>query len=145
MPNVEISLPARIGEYVFPRMDAFGSQAALVMAFRVVRPRFVLGGLRDNALEVSLQVMTVQGEELWVYQDEVTGFGAPAMVTIFLPFLAGDAVLVAPTHVPGMIRSWVATGRRLETSVRYRVHLTGTPNEHEVEVNTHDLEPRYSD
>jgi hypothetical protein len=142
MPNVEVQLPASIGENVLLRMDAFAGQAALVMAFRVVRPRFLVGGSLDGALEVSLQVITEQGEELWLRDHEVMGFGGPSVVMFFLPFTGGDHVRVAPSGSPGEIRSWEVIGLRLETVVMYRVHLDGTPTEHEVEVDAVFLEPR---
>ncbi len=142
MPNVGVQLPASIGEYVSLQRDAFTGRAALVLAFRVVRPRFLLGGALDGDLEVWLQVLTVNGDGRWLRAREVLGFGAPIELTITLPFTGGDAVLVAPTQEVGEVRGWQVVGRRLETSVLYRVHLEGTPADAEVEVNAALLKPR---
>lgn len=142
MPNVDVELPATIGEYVSLQRDAFTGQAALVMAFRVARPRFLLGGALDGPPEVWLQVLTVRGEERWLLEQEVTGFGVPIKLTITLPFTGGDAVRVAPTQEPGEVRSWTVTGRRLETRLVYRVHLEGAPADAEVEVDAALLHPR---
>jgi len=66
VPNIEVQLPARIGE---PAIIA--GQAALVIAWRLVRSRFLLGGSLDRAPQLSLQVLTEQGEELWLEHPEV--------------------------------------------------------------------------
>jgi len=143
MLYVDEQLPADIGERVSLRTAACAGQDVLVVAWRVVPPRFLLGGSLDGVLQVSLQVVTAQGDDMWVDVADVTGRGAPVVVSLVLPFTAGDAVLVAPTWVPGEVRSWAVTGRRLETVVRYHVHLDGTPTGHEMEVNAHDLEPQW--
>ena len=126
MLTIEVLLPAAIGEYVLIDDEAFTGQAALVVAWRVARHRFLLGGVLDPAPELSLLVMTTHGEEHWLYQDEVTGFGVPIELTITLPFAGGDAVLVAPTQEPGEVRSWEVICRLLGTQLSYRVYLDGT-------------------
>lgn len=100
MPNVEVQLPAAIGAHVLIHSETLTGQAALVVAWRAVRHRLLRGGTQDPTSEVSLLVITAKGDEHWVYTDEVTGFGAPTMMVVFLPFLAGDRVLVARQRRP---------------------------------------------
>jgi hypothetical protein len=134
MPNVELQLPAGIGEPVI-----VAGAEALVVAWRVVRPRFLLGGAGDGGLQIALQVLTAHGDAFWVDAAEVTASGAPVMARVFLPFMAGDLVLVGQARTPGEIRGWEITGRRLETVVTYRIHLAGTPSGEEITVALSDL------
>lgn len=143
MPYVEIPLPARIGEHVLIHIETLTGQAALVVAWRATRHRFALGGRLDPAPEIALLVLTTQGDEHWLYQDEVMGFGVPTEMSVFLPFLAGDAVLVAPTWVPGEIRSWTVTNSQLETRIVYGIHLDGTSADDVIPVVATSLKPRY--
>jgi hypothetical protein len=141
---MELELPAGIGERVLIRAGEFAGQTALVIAWHADRPRFLLGGAPDGDLRITLVVITERGEAGRVDAAEVIGLGHPAAVSVFLPFTRGDAVLVAPTWVPGEIRGWEIIGRRLETVVHYRVHLDGAPAEDEMKVDAVLLEPRPS-
>lgn len=143
MPYVEIPLPARIGEHVLIHSETLTGQAALVVAWRAARHRFALGGRLDPAPEITLLVLTAQGDEHWLYTNEVMSFGAPTALSFFLPFLAGDEVLVAPTWVPGEVRSWTVTTWRLETRMVYGVHLDGTSADDVIPVEATSLKPRY--
>jgi hypothetical protein len=59
MPNIAVQLPAGIGEGVM-----YAGQASVVIAWRVVRPRFLLGGSLDRAPRLSIQVTTGDGLQL---------------------------------------------------------------------------------
>lgn len=142
MPNVEVRIPAGIGEGVQIRTGEWVGQLAMVVAWCVTRSRFLLGGALDRAPQVSLLVITEQRDERWLDAAEVLGLSEPAVVTFFLPFTGGDEVLVAPSRSPGEIRGWEVTSQRLETNVVYRVHLTSTPAEDEIEVEARSIEPR---
>ena len=142
MPNVEVQLPATIGEHVLIRSETLTGQATTSAAWRATRHRLLLGGTLDPAPELSLLVITAKGDEHWLDTEEVTGFGTPTMVSFFLPFLAGDGVLVAPTWAPGEIRSWTVTRWRLETRVVYGVHFDGTAADDVIAVEATSLKPR---
>jgi hypothetical protein len=142
MPNIELQLPAGVGDVVLVHGGEHAGQVAMVVAWRVVRPRFLLGGALDPAPQLSLQVITAQGDNRWLWASEVMGLSAPVVMILFLPFTDGDEVVVHPSRSLGEIRGWEVTGRRLETVVVYRVHLHGTPAEDEVEVDAVFLEPR---
>lgn len=143
MPNIEISLPAAIGEHVLIHTETFTGQAALVVAWRATRHRFALGGRLDPAPEITLLVLTAQGDEHWLYTEEVTGFSAPTTMSVFLPLLAGEEVLVAPSWASGEIRSWTVTNWRLETRMVYGVHLDSTAADDVIQVLATSLKPRY--
>jgi hypothetical protein len=136
MANIEIALPAGIGEEV-----SVAGQDVLMMGWRVVRPRFLLGGDLDRAPQLSLQVLTEQGDELWLGESAVAGLADPVVVNAFLPFAGGDAVRVQPSGARGEVVGWEVIGRRLGVQVIYRVRLTGTSTGEEIEVDARDLVP----
>lgn len=142
MTAVEVSLPAGIGDMVLVHRGELAGQVAMVVAWRVTRPRFLLGGGLDGTPHLSVMVITDEGEDCWLGEAEVTTLSAPAVVTFDLPFFGGDAVVVLPERVPGEVRGWEVTGRRLETQVVYWVHLDGTPAVDEVEIDAVFLETR---
>ena len=107
MPNIEITLPAGIGEEV-----SVAGQDVLLTAWRLTRPQFLAGGSLDRDPQLTLQVITEQGVEFWLAAGEVTGLADPVVVSVFLPFAGGDQVLVHPDKSPGEVRGWTVTGRR---------------------------------
>jgi hypothetical protein len=54
MPNIEVALPAAIGDAVLIRTDEFAEEVALVVGWRITRPRFLLGGTLDQDLETTI-------------------------------------------------------------------------------------------
>ena len=66
MPNVEMQLPAGLGDVVLVHGGELTGQSALVVAWRVIRPRFLLGGALDPTPQLSLQVITAQGDNIWL-------------------------------------------------------------------------------
>ena len=137
MANIEIQLPAGIGEEV-----SVAGQDVLVTGWRLIRPQFLLGGDLDRAPQLSIQVITEEGVEFWLAAGEVTGLADPVVVSVSLPFSGGDAVRVQPSGARGEVVGWQVIGRRLGVQVIYRVRLTGTPGEQEIEVDARDLELR---
>jgi hypothetical protein len=101
MPNVEVALPAAIGDAVLIRTDEFAEEVALVVGWRITRPRFLVGGWLDQELETTVQVLTVAGDETWLREAEVVGPGELVLVSVFLPFTAGDDVAVGPGRSRG--------------------------------------------
>lgn len=142
MPKINVQLPAGVGERVLVRADDLAGHVALLISWRLTRPRFTVGGALDGQPQLALQVLTEQGEERWIRTADVAGAGEPVLMSIALPFAGGDAVVVHPARVPGEIRGWEITGRRLETSLTYLVHLNGTPPGDTVEVDARNLEHR---
>lgn len=143
MPTVDVQLPAGIGERVQIRIgELAGNKMALVIGWRLTRPRFALGGSLDGIPQLTVQVLTDQGEERWVQAGDVAGVGGAVHVSVSLPFTGGDEVIVHPSRAVGEIRGWEIVGRRLETSVTYRVHLHRTPTGDVIEADSRDLEPR---
>jgi hypothetical protein len=137
-----VQLPAGIGDGVQVLTGVPARQLALVIAWRITRPRFTLGGSLDGEPQVLVLVITSQGDEHWLTEADVVGLSGPAQASFFLPFSAGDEVLVSPSRSPGEVRYWDVTGRRLETVVTYGIHLFRTPEGEEIAVDARDLEPR---
>lgn len=141
---IDVDLPVAIGNTVTIRAGELAGRAALVIGWRLTRARFTLGGSMDGEPRLSLQVFTEQGDERWVPAADVIGTGLPMQVSVVLPFLGGDEVIVLSSGVAGEIRGWEITGRRLETTVTYRVHLHRAPRREWLEVDSRNLEARIS-
>lgn len=142
MPSIEVPLPAGIGDAVQIQVGELRGELATVLAWCIRRPRFLLGGALDGDPQASLLVGTDWGEKLWLQTAEVSGIGSPALATFLLPFVGGDAVVVEPARSLGQVVGWEAINDGDGILVIYRVRLTGTLPDEDIEVEARDLEFR---
>lgn len=144
LPVINVKFSAGVGEGVQVMSGPLAGRPAIVIAWRLSRPRFTLGGAMDGELRLTLQILTEQADEQWIPAADVSGKSDAIHVSIDLPFLGGDEVIVLPSGIAGEIRGWVISGSRLETTVIYRVHLHRAPRGEVIEVDSRDLEARAS-